>query len=128
MGCSQHDLVMDYITAPNIQGYQNGALILGTIHIMAIILLYCQMRGWEGSTGQELVSIIFRRVIIMMMRIMLVILLRTTTSILIFINCNRKRLVLWSDFSFSGPCALVWHAGLYISTSLKSPCVSPIYP
>ena len=25
--------VMDYITAPNIEGYQNGALILGTTHV-----------------------------------------------------------------------------------------------
>ena len=30
-------LVIDYISAPNIQGYQNGTLILGTIHILQSI-------------------------------------------------------------------------------------------
>ena len=41
MGCSQNVepvLVIDYITEPNISGYQNGTLILGTIH-MALTLM-----------------------------------------------------------------------------------------
>ena len=40
MGCSRNVgllLVIDDITAPNIWGYQNGTLILGTTHISPII-------------------------------------------------------------------------------------------
>ena len=38
VGCLKNDgplLAIHYITAPNIQGYQNGALILGTTHVVA---------------------------------------------------------------------------------------------
>ena len=29
-------LVVDYITAPNVQGYQNGTIILGTAHMRSV--------------------------------------------------------------------------------------------
>ena len=47
MGCPQNYeplLVIEYISAPNILGYQNGTVILGTLHIR-IVWVY---RGYVG--------------------------------------------------------------------------------
>ena len=58
-------LVMEFLTAPNIRGYQTGTLILGTTHILAVVLkatlgsvmgvgicgLCSVFTGWQGSVS-----------------------------------------------------------------------------
>ena len=50
MGEFQHYgplLVIDYITAPNVEGYQNGTLILGTTHIKEFRLVPLGLGAFE---------------------------------------------------------------------------------
>ena len=53
MGCSQNHgplLGIDYITAPNIQGYQNGTRILGTPRMAAVHLSQSGPRTYDPKS------------------------------------------------------------------------------
>ena len=57
MGCCQNYwplLVIGYFTAPNIYGYQNGNLILGTTHMEIKTLFWDPLRMYlENVTKRE---------------------------------------------------------------------------